>query len=117
MNLWGICMTPKLRSTCPVRILCFQGVLYANALRDLGVLATATEAYEHDRKTTQHRTATNDMPARGSTWFKYSQALVESRAKAFALTKLSQAKDDRSEERRVGKECVSTCRSRWSQYH
>src|SRR3546814_5725106 len=24
---------------------------------------------------------------------------------------------DRSEERRVGKECVSTCRSRWSTYH
>src|SRR3546814_13663368 len=23
----------------------------------------------------------------------------------------------RSEERRVGKECVSTCRSRWSPYH
>src|SRR3546814_19532149 len=28
---------------------------------------------------------------------------------------LSQAR--RSEERRVGKECVSTCRSRWSPYH
>src|SRR3546814_12408175 len=26
-------------------------------------------------------------------------------------------KDDRSEERRVGKECVSTCRSRWAPYH
>src|SRR3546814_17708833 len=26
-------------------------------------------------------------------------------------------KDGRSEERRVGKECVSTCRSRWSPYH
>src|SRR3546814_9007381 len=25
--------------------------------------------------------------------------------------------DHRSEERRVGKECVSTCRSRWSPYH
>src|SRR3546814_15516529 len=25
--------------------------------------------------------------------------------------------DKRSEERRVGKECVSTCRFRWSQYH
>src|SRR3546814_4264128 len=25
--------------------------------------------------------------------------------------------DNRSEERRVGKECVSTCRSRWSPYH
>src|SRR3546814_18954459 len=27
------------------------------------------------------------------------------------------AKGMRSEERRVGKECVSTCRSRWSPYH
>src|SRR3546814_3872154 len=27
------------------------------------------------------------------------------------------AKAARSEERRVGKECVSTCRSRWSPYH
>src|SRR3546814_11829159 len=26
-------------------------------------------------------------------------------------------KPERSEERRVGKECVSTCRSRWSPYH
>src|SRR3546814_14540534 len=27
------------------------------------------------------------------------------------------AEDARSEERRVGKECVSTCRSRWWPYH
>src|SRR3546814_2512256 len=27
------------------------------------------------------------------------------------------ARRQRSEERRVGKECVSTCRSRWSPYH
>src|SRR3546814_3443577 len=26
-------------------------------------------------------------------------------------------RDPRSEERRVGQECVSTCRSRWSPYH
>src|SRR3546814_13149609 len=26
-------------------------------------------------------------------------------------------RDPRSEERRVGKECVSTCRSRWLPYH
>src|SRR3546814_4762201 len=30
--------------------------------------------------------------------------------------RLSESKQ-RSEERRVGKECVSTCRSRWSPYH
>src|SRR3546814_15322516 len=28
-----------------------------------------------------------------------------------------QLRKARSEERRVGKECVSTCRSRWSPYH
>src|SRR3546814_20735998 len=30
---------------------------------------------------------------------------------------LSSDLPDRSEERRVGEECVSTCRSRWSPYH
>src|SRR3546814_18310974 len=37
-----------------------------------------------------------------------------------ALTFTTRAADEmrsRSEERRVGKECVSTCRSRWSPYH
>src|SRR3546814_6822489 len=29
----------------------------------------------------------------------------------------SRPRRERSEERRVGKECVSTCRSRWSPYH
>src|SRR3546814_3595415 len=33
------------------------------------------------------------------------------------LHSLIQALINRSEERRVGKECVSTCRSRWSPYH
>src|SRR3546814_14345784 len=30
------------------------------------------------------------------------------------IASLRRFKDDRSEERRVGQECVSTCRSRWS---
>src|SRR3546814_5489119 len=30
---------------------------------------------------------------------------------------LLKSPQNRSEERRVGKECVSTCRSRWSPYH
>src|SRR3546814_6195903 len=32
-------------------------------------------------------------------------------------TRWTGKKPVRSEERRVGKECVSTCRSRWSPYH
>src|SRR3546814_4369435 len=34
-----------------------------------------------------------------------------------SMQKLLSRDDVRSEERRVGKECVSTCRSRWSPYH
>src|SRR3546814_10809616 len=40
--------------------------------------------------------------------------------KAHAIEKVISLQTDqlsRSEERRVGKECVSTCRSRWSPYH
>src|SRR3546814_1429618 len=36
---------------------------------------------------------------------------------SYNSTKGSHAFNGRSEERRVGKECVSPCRSRWSPYH
>src|SRR3546814_11613442 len=60
------------------------------------------------------------------------QAAIEHRARADATIATGLTNDfnnyrrphidvnadaDRSEERRVGKECVSTCRSRWSPYH
>src|SRR3546814_15723329 len=38
-----------------------------------------------------------------------------SRPAAFVVDLLPQSNNGRSEERRVGKECVSTCKSRWSQ--
>src|SRR3546814_4916143 len=34
-----------------------------------------------------------------------------------AVHQVAERAASRSEERRVGKECVSTCRSRWSPYH
>src|SRR3546814_16596954 len=44
---------------------------------------------------------------------------VESRAQPVARSRfiVDYRHITRSEERRVGKECVSTCRSRWSPYH
>src|SRR3546814_8937659 len=36
---------------------------------------------------------------------------------AMSRCRQSRHRPSRSEERRVGKECVSTCRSRWSPYH
>src|SRR3546814_8980008 len=47
------------------------------------------------------------LVARGAAQPRKPQSLPQSGAGA----------DPRSEERRVGKECVSTCRSRWSPYH
>src|SRR3546814_13356579 len=41
----------------------------------------------------------------------------ERRAALHSATRGSRTRRHRSEERRVGKECVSTCRSRWSPYH
>src|SRR3546814_13209625 len=36
---------------------------------------------------------------------------------ALGLRAIRLSLKERSEERRVGKECISTCRSRWSPYH
>src|SRR3546814_18577327 len=47
--------------------------------------------------------------------FSHSGVIQISRACADAVHGSSSIR--RSEERRVGKECVSTCRSRWSPYH
>src|SRR3546814_4025673 len=45
-------------------------------------------------------------------------AALRSMAKAYGIGGVRfSGLPDRSEERRVGKACVSTCRSRWSPYH
>src|SRR3546814_3734726 len=51
------------------------------------------------RRVTTHEGLSCDRSSRSHGWYR------------------SQSGADRSEERRVGKECVSTCRSRWSPYH
>src|SRR3546814_15083113 len=38
-------------------------------------------------------------------------------ARGYHHVRIVAGRAGRSEERRVGKECVSTCRSRWSPYH
>src|SRR3546814_13237800 len=44
-------------------------------------------------------------------------AITDSAVSATDLQRLVELGKSRSEERRVGKECVSKCRSRWSPYH
>src|SRR3546814_3440738 len=51
------------------------------------------------------------LPARAT------EAPTAATAKATEAPTPKSPSPPRSEERRVGKECVSTCRSRWSPYH
>src|SRR3546814_15638998 len=44
-------------------------------------------------------------------------AFVDPTGERFGGAAPEMASETRSEERRVGKECFSTCRSRWSPYH
>src|SRR3546814_18403294 len=46
-----------------------------------------------------------------------SEAVEFELASAMDFQGVQLPRRQRSEERRVGKECVSTCRSRWSPYH
>src|SRR3546814_3033703 len=54
-----------------------------------------------------------ELSRRGDATEKAAEAALIDLAYARALPLVA----TRSEERRVGKECVSTCRSRWSPYH
>src|SRR3546814_1393066 len=49
--------------------------------------------------------------------FSKNNAAKPSADQAAELQKITHSLKNRSEERRVGKECVSTCRTRWSPYH
>src|SRR3546814_15681291 len=53
-------------------------------------------------------------PADSATWF---LKMFRCRKNGYCNPQVDALLDQRSEERRVGKECVSPCRSRWSQYH
>src|SRR3546814_14612977 len=64
------------------------------------------------------------MLSRMPLWHVQLAARIPKRADERRRSEASQEKHNvsnqdglRSEERRVGKECVSTCRSRWSTYH
>src|SRR3546814_9526681 len=54
---------------------------------------------------------------RERTWTPHMQGSRGSQGRTVRWQAPANCLPERSEERRVGKECVSTCRSRWSPYH
>src|SRR3546814_16604752 len=73
----------------------------------------ATFIFSHDE--TYHRTMVSEDTA---VWESLSLDVDDRRRRLDRYVgSRRQGTADRSEERRVGKECVSTCRSRWSPSH
>src|SRR3546814_18919917 len=67
-------------------------------------------------KTTLIRTIMGQLPASGGHIYWHGDEITEMRPHQRSRIGIGFV-PQRSEERRVGKECVRTCRSRWSPYH
>src|SRR3546814_16001099 len=74
---------------------------------------------------TRHTIAVNSKDGRRLIWEINSRLMTDASGQPTGLHAIARdvtearqfEEHQRSEERRVGKECVSTCRSRWSPYH
>src|SRR3546814_15096610 len=80
----------------------------------VAAVATAVPAFVGytQRNTRSNGESLNNIPIRLTSLLEFQQLYGGAYVPA-----TRQVVVDRSEERRVGKECVSTCRSRWSPYH
>src|SRR3546814_13930279 len=83
-----------------------------------GGLEPSEESWALQRALMSHLETIWDEPDEGI-WEMRSRQRHFTHSKVMAWVALDRAecRRVRSEERRVGKECVSTCRSRWSPYH
>src|SRR3546814_11194490 len=90
-------------------------VVVSQLVRSPGVIFEPGERYRL-RNLTKHQLVKGTVhPYRGE-WIEFD---VEQKPgkDVTAGTRVARKRRLRSEERRVGKECVSKCRSRWSPYH
>src|SRR3546814_15246545 len=78
-------------------------------LRDRGINVTI---YRNSYRSVRAEKITSELKQLFS-----AQSEEERHEPILGLTFMALDSYDRSEERRVGKECVSTCRSRWAPYH
>src|SRR3546814_15652144 len=94
---------------------CSSDLTYLSRATDPDSRTHARHVYQHHRtwravRALQSRALDQHVGARDWTPVAWSDCSP-------SLLRCAQCRGLRSEERRVGKECVSTCRSRWSQYH
>src|SRR3546814_14070090 len=107
-------MSPCIRRPCICRGASHFCVSYTIERAHCGIICLAGISHMRD----ECRAAPRDAASRatGSNDKECNMAAEKSQSvQDVFLNKIR--KDKRSEERRVGKECVSKCRSRWPQYH
>src|SRR3546814_20632606 len=73
--------------------------------------------YDYDKVIYRQRNVIERMFCRLKDWRRIATRFDRNIKNFMSAVALAAAVTWRSEERRVGKECVSTCRSRWSPYH
>src|SRR3546814_20601147 len=81
-----------------------------------GVIADALEK-EADRIDKELERLPETLSSAGAKFSTALNVMIGEEDQALGFTTALAEGLARSEERRVGKECVSTCSSRWSQYH
>src|SRR3546814_13443003 len=72
---------------------------------------------DHERRVLQEQEQPYRFEGGNGGWWKAPVEIVDEHDQSDTEFFQGFLKGVRSEERRVGKECVSTCRSRWSPYH
>src|SRR3546814_8198732 len=82
---------------------------------DLGIRIPGHEAGGRQIELVEQRALRERLVAHERDFLDFRDVAFEY-VEAYADTVAGQRRDDRSEERRVGKECVGTCISRWSPY-
>src|SRR3546814_15362624 len=111
-----MCFRPRLRATETYRLEVFEtrdGGVSQRKLTRTHQIGSATVERWYQSYVTQR---VSELSGRSCPQVLGIDEHFFSRKKGYATT-LVDLKNHRSEERRVGKECVSTCRSRWSPYH
>src|SRR3546814_18855521 len=81
------------------------------------VLRRAVQQFLHGNLRSQDQVGETFILDRDRRLYLMQRGLERSDAGRQRSFQMDVPRDDRSEERRVGKECVSTCRYRWSPYH
>src|SRR3546814_7910064 len=114
-----VCFFFKQKTAYEMRISDWSSDVCSSDLKTAVVASAMADVGDTRRALTILRPHVTGGNAKPETQLEYVNVLLKGgqEAEAAAWIRSLEQNSTRSEERRVGKECVSTCRSRWSRYN